>query len=199
MDDFDTTVFLVQKAQGGSRDALNVLFGRYLPRVRQIAALRVGRCLQRFLEEEDVVQEALLKALKGLGRFEHRTDGTFRNWLARCVESAVVDSARKARARKRGSGKAPLLGELASESLSSSIFASPDPSPSQVLQRMELDGQVEEALLGMEKHHREIIILRKLCGMSYADVAKAMGFKRDATARQACARAIERLKERLGA
>ena len=65
---FDTTVHLVQAAQGGDRQALEDLFTRYLPRVRQIVSLRMGRRLTKFVEFEDVTQESLLKIFNGLHR-----------------------------------------------------------------------------------------------------------------------------------
>lgn len=39
---FHHTVSLVKKAQDGDRQAMEDLFVRYLPRVRQIVALRLG-------------------------------------------------------------------------------------------------------------------------------------------------------------
>ncbi len=44
----DPTTCLVLAAQGGDRDALEGLFRRYLPRVRQIVALRLGYSLRDF-------------------------------------------------------------------------------------------------------------------------------------------------------
>ena len=76
-----TTVFLVRDSQRGSRQSLENLFARYLPRVRQMVERRLG-WLRRCVEAEDIVQDAMLKAFKALGRFEHRANGSFGNWRA---------------------------------------------------------------------------------------------------------------------
>src|SRR5262245_12995939 len=88
------TILLVRAAQRGDAEALEALFTRYLPRVRQIVALRLGWRLRQLLEVDDIVQEVLLDAFQGLGQFEPRSEGSFRNWLARTVEREIVDTSR---------------------------------------------------------------------------------------------------------
>jgi RNA polymerase sigma-70 factor (ECF subfamily) len=163
--------------------------------VRQIAALRLRRPLREICEVDDVVQGALLKAFKGLDRFEERSEGGFRSWLARCVESEIVDRLRSARALKHGEGRVRRFGDLERDSLSSAVFAGFGPTPSQVASARELGERIEAALLEMPSHHREVIILRQLCEMSYAEIAKAMGFAEEATARKVLSRALKRLRE----
>ncbi len=196
-EDFDSTIQLVSAAQDGDRSAMERLFTRYLPRVRQIVALRMGRRLGRFMETDDIAQEALLKAFNGLDRFEHKSEGSFRNWLARCVECEIKDQVRKVDAKKRGAGKVYRFGDCSSDILVSSIFAGSGPSPSQVVQAADLETEIEEALLAMPEHLREVIILRHLCDLSYDEIAETMGFNQVTTARKACSRALQKLKEQL--
>ena len=85
----DPTTCLVLAAQGGDRDALEGLFRRYLPRVRQIVALRLGYSLRDFADSEDLVQEALLNVFRNLDRFGARSEGRFRYWLTRCVANSM--------------------------------------------------------------------------------------------------------------
>jgi DNA-directed RNA polymerase specialized sigma24 family protein len=123
----------VSAAQEGDRRALEELFARYLPRVRQIVALRMGRRQRQILEVDDVAQEALLSVFRGLERFEHRSQGSFRNWLARCVESQVAGAARKAGARKRGGGKVRLFCDLAPEGRSTQTFRDGNAAPQRLV------------------------------------------------------------------
>ncbi|MBI4606901.1 MAG: sigma-70 family RNA polymerase sigma factor [Planctomycetes bacterium] len=197
--DFGTTLRLVDAAQKGDSRALEDLFTRYLPRVRQIVALRLGRKLRQLLEVEDVVQETLLVVLRGLHRFEARDEGSFRNWLARCVECEIATQARKHGAKKRGAGKALRFGDRDATLLHSSMIAAPGASPSQLARARELSERIEAALLDMPEHSRELIVLRNLCGMSYAEVAAALGFARESSARVAYFRALKKLKEKVGA
>jgi RNA polymerase sigma factor (sigma-70 family) len=196
------TTLLVREAQQGKRQALEDLFTRYLPRVRQIVALRLGRKMREFTEEEDLVQDAMLRAFQGLDRFEQRTEGSFRNWLARCVEHAIVDRGRRERAGKRGGGNVRRLGDFGSESLHDSVFADPRMGPKTAFLvkegAKEFDSKLERALLGLSPRDRELVVLRHLCKMSYEEVAQELGLESGSTARRACARAVLKLSERLG-
>ena len=197
-EDLRNTVSLVRAAQGGDEPSLEELFTRYLPRVRHIVALRTGKRVRQFVGLDDIVQEVLLKVFRGLDRFEQRTEGSFRNWLAVCVECEIRDQRRRADAKKRGAGKVRRRGYHAQGStFLSTIFKGKGPTPSQVVRGKELEIKIEEALLNMPKHYREAIILRRLCEMSYEDMAKTMGFGREETARKAFSRALKKLDEML--
>ena len=195
-DDWQTTVHLVYSAQKGDRVALECLFGRYLPRVRRIVALRLGCALAEFSDAEDIVQETLLNAFKHLDSFVETTEGSFRNWLAKCVENRIRDSFRKAKTKKRGEGKERRFGDLGNDRLSSTIFAGREPTPSQLAMRGELEEQIEAALLEMNDRYREIIILRRLCGLSYQEISAILRITVGA-ARKACHLALHKLDDML--
>ena len=199
---FTTTIQLLEHAQRGDDRAVDDLFTRYLPIVRQIAALRTGRSLRRLVSDEDIVQEAMLRAFRGLHRFEPRSEGTFRDWLAKCVETALVDEIRAATRKKRGSGKVrPFSDATDGEDcrISHYVLEPEAGSPSKVAIGREVEERIEEILLSMKSHQREVIVLRQLCGMSYREVADAMGLEKEGTARQLCARALAKLRQELGA
>ena len=61
---YEATLELVGAAQKGDRSALEALFERYLPRVRQIVALRMGRRLNQVVEFDDIAQDVLLKVFQ---------------------------------------------------------------------------------------------------------------------------------------
>jgi len=193
----EKTIQLVRSAQGGDRGALEALFTRYLPRVQRIVSLRLGWRLSQFADVDDIAQEVLLKAFQGLDRFEEESEGTFIHWLSTCVECEIVDQSRKQKAQKRGEGKACRIGDLGSKVMLSSIFAGTSPTPSQVAQAHEAEEAIEAALLELPKHHREVIVLRQICGMSYEEVAKKLKLGREDTVRKACSRALQALEERL--
>ena len=192
------TTLLVRAAQAGDAAAREALFARYLPRVRQIVALRMGRRLRQIIEIDDVVQEVLLDAFKGLKSFEPRSEGSFRNWLARCVEREIVDSVRTETRKKRGGGIVRRFSDCDSSLLGSSIFGADLTSPSAGVRADEFSQRIEEALLQMPAYQRDLIILRALCDMSYAEVAAELGISREETVRVAYSRALRQLEERLG-
>jgi RNA polymerase sigma-70 factor (ECF subfamily) len=193
------TLDLIRAAQRGDREARETLFTRYLPRVRRIVALRLRRPVSDLERVEDLVQDALLKALGSLDRFEEREEGTFRSWLAHCVQSAIVDQVRSAGAKKRGAGRVKTMTDLSPDSLASSIFVKEAPSPSKIAAAAEEEARLEEALLQLEDHYREAIVLVKLCGMSSEEAARTMGFRDAGNVRQLIFRAMKKLRELMGA
>ena len=197
-DPIETTLRLVASAKSGDARALNDLFERYLPRTRRIVACRMGWRLSQLEDHEDLVQETLLRVFKGLERFEARSEGSFRHWVAHCVECAIRDRARHAKRAKRGGGAEKRWGDLAAESLAESIFASDQPTPSAIVRAAELEEKIEASLLELPERYRELIVLRSLCGMSYKEIAETMGFDREATVRNAYSRALHKLEEALG-
>lgn len=196
--ELETTFQLVERAQGGDREAMESLFARYLPRVRQIVALRLGYRLKDLEAHEDIVQEGLLKAFQNLDRLEQRSAGSFRNWLSRCVVNAANDYLRRGRADKRGGGKVRAFSSLQSEDMSTIIFAGSDPTPSAVVGQKELQAVVEGAMLGLKEHHREIIILRLFCEMSYEEIGRTLGIEQEATVRKVFSRAMSELRTACG-
>ncbi len=199
MDDrFETTLELVRGAQSGDREATEALFARYLPRVRQIVALRLGRRPSRFAEHEDIVQEVLLKTFQNLDRYEERSEATFRHWIAQCVTNGIRSHFRKATAEKRGGGKVRVASSYESEDVSAIVFAGDDPTPSAILGRKEMIERIENALLDMKEHWREVILQRLFCEMSYAEIGAALGVREEATVRKLFSRAMAELRRCCG-
>jgi RNA polymerase sigma-70 factor (ECF subfamily) len=188
------TIELIRCARQGDRSALDALFARYYPITTRIAELRLGRKIRGNPESEDIVQESLLDVFKGLDHFEMRSDGDFRNWLARIVENNIRDRFRRAGAEKRGAGRELRLAECTT-SQSDCLLRAGDPSPSGQAMANELDERLDHALMNvLEDPYREVIILRKFCGMSHEEVAKCMGYGSTSTARSLYTRAKERLR-----
>jgi RNA polymerase sigma-70 factor (ECF subfamily) len=192
--DLDNTIRLVRSAQGGDEGAMNRLFTRYLPLVQQIVALRMGWRLSQMVDVEDIVQNALIRVFTSLERFEVRSEGSFRNWLARCVERELIDTHRAETREKRGGGAVHRFGDCNASVLHSSIFRDDGDSPSAYARVEELADRLENALLAMPEHERELIVLRALCDMPYPEIASQLGLTNQAAVRVACSRALRKLK-----
>jgi RNA polymerase sigma factor (sigma-70 family) len=176
---------------------MEALFERYLPRVRQIVALRLGYGWRRFAAYEDLVQEALLRVFQKLDRFEERPEGTFRNWVAVCVANSVRNSLRNENPARPGGGRIISIEGTSPED-TASLLLGKDPGPSSICRGQELLELIEKALLAMKDEHREAILLRRFCEMSYGEIAAALGLPSEVAARKAVSRAIADLRERLG-
>jgi RNA polymerase sigma factor (sigma-70 family) len=79
---------VVLAAQRGDRQALESLVSAYLPLVYNV----VGRAMNGHPDVDDVVQETMLRAVRGIG--EVRDPGAFRSWLVAIAVRQVHDSHR---------------------------------------------------------------------------------------------------------
>ena len=183
---------LVRSAQGGDPQAREALFLRYRPWVMQVVALRMGRPLREIADCEDLVQETLFHAFERLESFEYRSEGSFRRWLAEIVHRRVADLWRSVHAQKRGEGRQPRRGASGSV-LSASLFEGNLPTPSQAAMGRETEERIEDALLALEDRDRRVIELRRLCELSYVEIAESMELPTEGAARALFARALAKL------
>jgi RNA polymerase sigma factor (sigma-70 family) len=190
------TVELLDRARAGDGEAIGELFGRYAPRVRGLVAVRMGRALVDLHDCDDIVQEALLVALRKLDQF-HGGDGSLVCWLAAIVESRVQDARRSAQAQKRGSGLVQRRADLGVTTLSGLPVAAAGPSPSQAAAAGELDGRLERALLGLDTTSRQVVYCRLVLDMEHAAIAEALALASADSARALFHKAVARLRGRL--
>jgi len=188
---------LLRSARSGDDGAMNQLFERYLPRVRRIVAARLGRSLREMVDLDDIVQETLLDAFHGLQSPEQASLGHFYNWIAKTVENNIRDQWRRAHAIKRGSGRLKKLRDLGTTTWANSALASPQGTPSEIVHGQELDERLERALLRLRDEHREVVVLRLLCEMSYADIAAEMELENAELARAWMSRALRQMRDGL--
>jgi RNA polymerase sigma factor (sigma-70 family) len=86
--EIDPDVATVVAAQRGDRRALDALAAAYLPLIYNI----VGRAMNGHPDVDDVVQETMLRAVRGVG--ELRDPAAFRSWLVAIAIRQVRDSYR---------------------------------------------------------------------------------------------------------
>ena len=177
------TAGLLEAARGGSEDA----FGRLVePHQRELQA-HAYRMLGSVHDAEDALQDAMLRAWRGLPRFDGRTGSagtgsTLRAWLYKIATNTCLDSI--ARRSKRGLPMdlvpAAELGEAPGRPLVESVWI--EPFPDVMLEpaappdaRYEQRESVELALIAALQHlpanQRAALILREVLGFSAKEVA----------------------------
>jgi RNA polymerase sigma-70 factor, ECF subfamily len=165
----DTT--LVALARDGNRSAYEVLVKRY-----QRKSLTVAHEIMRSREDaEDVVQDALIKAFRGLKFF--KGESRFSTWLYRIIYTTAIDAKRK-RSRRGGDTREydESLHEAACESgLASEIIGGRFTGPEQVAQQNQELGLLSEALDTLSEEHRTVLVLREIDGLAYEEIADVVG------------------------
>jgi RNA polymerase sigma-70 factor (ECF subfamily) len=158
---------LVLAARKGDRDAFRILFERYH---RRAYTLALG-VLRHADDALDVVQDAFVKAHKYLDKFEGNS--SFYTWLYRIVMNLSIDHLRKhRRAKPVEFDEARLDEDRADEGLLPRILGG---NPGRALLDKEIRKRIDTALGDLSENHRAVLVMRELEGLSYEEMAQAMG------------------------
>ena len=167
------------RAQGGDLSALDELVEQHTERLFRV----VGRMMNDRQESEEIVQEAWVRAWRGLPQFQ--ADRPFFPWLARIAVNAARDSWRK----RRPLDFADASGEL--EHLADQVEG-PEPA----LERRELLAQLAQAVAQLRPEQRVVLSLRYEAGFSYQQIAATVDLPLN-TVRTHLRRAKLALRQRL--
>ncbi len=192
------TVFLLRDARTGDVVAREELFARYLPKVEELVSFYLGDRLKGHVDRDDIVQEALLRAVRSVHRFEQQPDSTFHAYLARIVRNTIIDESRRALSQKRGGGKVQREGDLTESHSGLSGMPANNPTASGVFRANELQGRYSEARAELTPRHREVIRLKDDLELSYADICKVMNIGNENAARGLYGRAKGSLRRVMG-
>jgi RNA polymerase sigma factor (sigma-70 family) len=180
----DTTFDLVERAKSGDSDALNRLFGRFLPSLRRWASGRLPRWSRDLMDTDDLVQETVVRAVKRIDQFESRHEGALQAYLRQAIVNRIRDEVRRA----KRSPVSAVLDDNQSDTGASPLEAA---IGEEALQRY------EAALARLRPEEREAIIARVEMDGSYQDVAQALGKPSADAARMAVSRALVRLAQEM--
>ena len=156
---------LIESAQKGDPVAFKKLVQRHQ---RRAFAIALG-LLRDEQDAREVVQEAFLRVYRGLDSFHGGS--TFFTWLYRIVTNLSIDLMRKPSRRDAELDESREIDESDIPLLSRIDGA----DPLDVLRRAEIRNKLEAALEALPVYHRGVIVMREVEGMSYEEMAEAMG------------------------
>jgi RNA polymerase sigma factor (sigma-70 family) len=192
------TLLELRAAQAGDRAAAEQLFTRYRDRLLEVVSLLLARRRSDLCEdEEDIVQESLLAAFLNLEEFEPRSEGAFLHWLSTIAENKLRSAFQRERTRKRGEGRVRRRADLPDSFLLSSLFPGMEPTPSQAAGTQELLERVESAVIALPERERRMFVMRRLCGLSFEELAEEAGLGSAASARKLYSKVLAHLSARL--
>ncbi len=152
---------LVARSKAGDTVAFGELVRRYQKPVFRI----VLRMVKSQDDADDLTQDTFVRAYRGLKTFKEEYD--FHPWLYRIAVNQAINFINR---RKR---QAAVDLEDVPEG---DIKTGPEPeSPMQAASRRELLDQLEGALGSLPDDQRTVFLLRVQEGLSYEEIAKAMG------------------------
>lgn len=154
---------LVRRAQEGDDKAFNILVSKYQKKVESV----VRRYVYDQHEVLDVVQEAFLRAYKGLQDF--RGDSAFFTWLFRIASNVAKNHLQ---ARDRRPPDIDIDSEIA-EFFSLGDFKEVA-SPEHILLRDEIERKIFKLIQGLPDDLQQAITLREIEGLTYEEIAELM-------------------------
>jgi RNA polymerase sigma-70 factor (ECF subfamily) len=176
----DRTLDLLARARNGDADALDQLFARHIPLLRRWASGRLPRWARDIADTPDLVQETAFQTFTHLDTFEPRGEGALQAYLRQALVNRIRNELRRAATRP------------APEGLDSGVPAE-DTSPYEAAVVRETSDKYEAGLAQLKPEERDAIVTRVEFGLSYAEVAEALGKPSADAARMTVVRALVKL------
>jgi len=156
----DVDAELVRLAQSGDERAFQALVVKYQRRI----ARHVARYVRRASDVEEVVQDAFLRAYRGLASF--RGESTFYSWLYRIATNAAFSFLKRAKTME-------IPTEERDEPFEPGV--SDDENPERVLVARQIGEAVEKAMTRLQPELAEALVLYEVEGKSYREIAQMLG------------------------
>ena len=191
-------------ALAAARAGDGVAWGRFLehyrPYLTLLAEVQVERLLRGKADPADLVQEAFLQAHQDFPAFRGTTEGEFVAWLLEILATRLsrltrryLDTQKRDARRER-----ELYQSLADSSrVLHALLVAPGSTPSQRAGRREDAVRLAAALDRLSADHRQVLVLRHMEGLSFAEVGGRMGRTTDA-ATKLWGRAVRALRTVMG-
>jgi len=157
---------LIEKFLKGDQSSFERLVKKYQDRIYNTIHSIVGNQTDAW----DIAQEVFIKAYRSLPSF--RRNSNFYTWLYRIAVNQAHDFFRKKKREKLIS-----LGGMGKEEKESllSFVASRQKTALEELEAKELQELIRTVLNSLSIKHRTIITLREIEGLSYSEIAEALG------------------------
>lgn len=183
--EFDSTLDVLARARTGDGEAARVLIERTVGPLRRWARGRLPYYARGGANTEDVVQDAVVKALARVDHFEHRSVDGMQAYLRESVRNRIRDEVRRVTRR----GVAQELPE---------VLHDHGYSPLEELIRKERSDRYLAALRTLKPNERMAIIFRIEHHHSFEEIAQKLGKASPDAARMAVTRAVKRLADAIG-
>ncbi|MCP5022909.1 MAG: sigma-70 family RNA polymerase sigma factor [bacterium] len=158
---------LVRETLEGSREAFQILVERHQSRLFGLAR----HYIRSQAEMEDLVQESFLKAYSRLSSFQNQA--SFYTWLYRITKNTILDHLKR-------KGRSPVQAMEDPEEVLGGVSGAEGrsgrlPAPDAQLLSSEVVGITRDVLQELPDIFRDVLILRELEGLPYAEISEALG------------------------
>lgn len=149
---------LVARCQAGDAAAVAEMVTEYATFVYRVCLM----VLRQVEDAEDAMQESLVKAVRGLGAYQHKDEASLRAWLHRIALNTAISRTRRHQ-----------LPQVDWEVAETSASAEADPET--VAFRRLTQHEVMAALDQLGETHRLVVVMRYYNGLSCEEIAEMLG------------------------
>ncbi|MBS2018799.1 MAG: sigma-70 family RNA polymerase sigma factor [Deltaproteobacteria bacterium] len=160
---------LIARAQQGDTAAFRSLVERHQRRAFAIALALV----RDENDARELVQDAFLRVYKGLDNFQGGS--SFFTWLYRIITNLSIDLIRKPGRQLVDIDETRFESDDAQEADFPLLSRVDGSDPADVVRRREIARRLQVALDALPPYHRGVIVMREIEGLSYEEMATAMG------------------------
>jgi len=153
---------LAQRILAGDASAMETFYQRYFSRLYRFVYYQVGGSHD---DAQDVLQDALIAAIKSLSSY--RGDSSLYSWLCGVAWNKAADFRRR-EYRMAQVEQRTIKDMVESKGLDTS------PSPDHALLREENKERVQETLMSLPEHYRQVLVLKYAEGLPVEDIAQIM-------------------------
>jgi RNA polymerase sigma-70 factor (ECF subfamily) len=182
---------LIERLKRHDERAFNVLVRQYEGRIYRLVFRLVGRAD----EAEDLAQEVFVQVFKAIGTF--RGEAKLGTWIYR-IAINLCKNRTQYLARRRAMGQGELDSRDEQDGLRGALgvtsgeFAEPD----QVVEGLEAEGIVQQAILELDEEFREVLVLRDVEDLTYEEITAITGLA-EGTVKSRIHRARAQLKAKV--
>jgi RNA polymerase sigma-70 factor (ECF subfamily) len=182
---------LVEELKAGSEEAFAYLLAVYQNPLFNL----ISHMVAEQGETSDVLQNVLLKVLRGIRQFNGRS--SLKTWIYRI---AVHEASNYRRSWRRRLFHEPFStdDEALHLSVQASIFRNNRETPYSAYEQAECQAEVRRAVADLAEPYRAVVVLREIEGLSYEDIAEVLGIA-EGTVKSRLRRGRETLKRKLAA
>jgi len=163
----DQTLALLRRATAGDQDAWHELFAVHQPLMRGVLRNRIPASLRARFDMEDIMQSAFLTLSQQGETLEVRDAPSFRAWLSRVLLNKLQDRLRNA--SRQG------VREMRSPTEEVHQHPAQGPSLEELATQTELMARMYERILALPAIDRDIVNLRFVDQVAWADIARQTG------------------------
>lgn len=184
--DHRTTQQLVIRIHGGDREAFDLLFMRYYPRIKLLVRMQMLDKLKAQVEPDDVIQEIYMEVYRNFHKFEYSDPDSFFKWVTTVISWKIKDfdkyffKTAKRQPHETLSLQQKSGGEDTTGFELGDGVAATQNTPSQIVMEREGYQLLDQALQKLPENFRQVITYRQIMKLTAAETAKEMDMQPNA-------------------